>query len=174
MTIKDVRRVQRRMQRAILALAELVEAEQDDDALAALFRALDFPREGLTQQLATVRDTLAFKIHLRIVDAPDGWRIFPGVGTLAAAWSGTETWDGIGLARRVTAQAVDDGYVDKTTGEVRPPAAFAEFVVNEIIACAGLDRASQPWRKEDLRARGIEPKPFIRRNPNPRKTVRWK
>jgi len=174
MTIKDVRRVQRRMQRAILALAELVDAEQDADALAALFAAMDRPPDGFMQQLATVRDALAFKIHLVIVDDPNRRRLFPGYGTLEASWSGGATWDGKTILARLVALTVDEAYVDKTTGEVRPPAAFAAYLANEIAACAGLDSGSREWRKTELRGRGIEPNDHIERHPNPRKTVRWK
>jgi len=181
MTIKDVRRAQRQLQAAILAFAEVVDAESRSARtahramrLAMLFDALDKPREGMTQQLALVRDTVALALHETIVDDPNRQRIFPGIGVLAASWSGSDQWDGVTIARRVVARGCDEYPVDKTTGEIRPPAVFAEMLLNDLIACAGLDRKSQPWKKEELRGRGIEPNDHIQRDPNARKTIRRK
>lgn len=175
MAMKDVRRVQVRMQRAVNALAAVVDDHREDaECLAALFNALDKPREGFTQQVAIVRDAVAYALHLQIVDDPNHERIFPGIGVLAASWSGNDQWDGVAIARRLVARGVDDYPVDKTTGEVRPPAVFAEMLLNDLIACAGLDRKSQPWKKEELRGRGIEPNDHVRRDPNARKTIRRK
>lgn len=174
MPMKDVRRVQRRLQGAVIAFAEVVSVETDVDCFAALFDALDKPREGLTQQLALVRDTVALALHEAIIDEPNRQRIFPGIGVLACAWQGSDQWDGVAIARRVVARGVDEYPVDKTTGEVRPPAVFAEMLLNDLVATAGLDRKSQPWKKEELRGRGIDPAPFVRRDPNARKTIRRK
>lgn len=172
--MRDVRRVRVRLQKAVLAFAEVVAVEEDPDALAALFDALDKPREGLTQQLATVRDGIALKLHLLIVDDPNRTRIFPGVGVLTATWSGNDQWDGVAIARRLVARGVDEYPVDRTTGEVRPPAVFAEMLLNDLIACAGFDRKSQSWKKEELRGRGIDPDEHVRRDPYARKTIRRK
>ena len=174
MTLKDVRRVQKRLQGAVLALAELVSTEDDVDALAALFNALDRQPNGLTQQLATVRDTLGLKIHVTIVSDVNHQRLFPGLGVLECAWSGNQTWDGPTILKRLVAVTVDDSYVDKATGEVRPPAAFAAILAYEIAQCSGINNGSHSWRKTELRGRGIEPDDHIERHPNPRKTVGWK
>lgn len=179
MTLKDVRRVQRRLQAAILALAEVVEAESDADALAALYRALDHTRDpGLTQQLAIVRDGLGLKIHFIVKDDPNSARLFPGVGTLKAVWSGSDQWDGVDLVHAVAARAADKARFDPLTGALRdepmPPGAFALFIANEIIAIAALDNASATFRKEDVRGRGFDPGEFLHRNPDKRRVVRWK
>lgn len=180
MTLKDVRRVQRRLQAAVLAFAEVVAAEEEAEALAALYRALDYTRDpvGLTQQLATVRDALGLKIHLVIRADPNGARLFPGLGTLKAGWSGADQWDGVDLVYVVAARAADKARFDPMTGalldEPMPYGAFAMFIANEIIAVAALDNASATFRKEDVKGRGIDPAEFLHRNPNKRRVVRWK
>lgn len=174
MTMKDVRRVRRRLQAAVIAYAEVVSVETDVDCQAALFDALDKPREGLTQQLALVRDTVALALHVALADEPNGTRIFPGIGVLQRSWSGSDTWDGVAIARRVVARAVDEYSVDRVTGEVMPRAVFAEMLLNDLIACAGFDRKSQTWKKEELKGRGIDPAPHVQRDPHARKTVRRK
>lgn len=174
MTLKDVNRVGRRLQRAILALAEVVAAEREAEALATLYRILDYPREGAIQQLQLVRDGVTLALHLEIRDDPNRTRIFPGLGVLQASWTGNDQWDGVAIAKRLVARGVDEYTVDKTTGEIRPPAVFAEMLLNDLIACAGFDRTSQTWRKEELKGRGIDPDAHIRRDPDARKTVRRK
>lgn len=181
MSIRDVRRAQRQLQQAITAFAEVVYAETTAartvhraTRLAVLFDALDKPRVGFTQQLALVRDTVALALHETIIDDPNRQRIFPGIGVLACAWQGSDQWDGVAIAKRVVARGVDMYPVDKETGEIRPPAVFAEMLLNDLIACAGLDRKSQPWKKEELRGRGIPPEPHVRRDPHARKTIRRK
>lgn len=181
MTLRDVRRAQRELQRAITAFAEVVYAETESAKtphramrLALLFDALDKPREGFTQQLAMVRDTVAYALHLTIIDDPNRQRIFPGIGVLQASWSGNDAWDGVTIGKRLISRCVDLYYVNRETGEVAPPAVFAECILNELIACAGLDRKSQTWRKEELRGRGIEPNDHVQRDPNARKTIRRK
>lgn len=162
-----VGRVSRRMLGALLAVAEAVETTDDADVLAGLFRMLDHRRDpkGMTQQLAMVRDACGAKLHQHIVGHPNRKRVFPGVGMLEATWAGSsEAWDGVRLARAVAARAVDIARVDPLTGEVReepmPPAALAQFVADEIVACAGLDAKSKSWRTTDLKGRGFDPKDY--------------
>jgi hypothetical protein len=173
--MKDVRRVQRRLQAAVLAFAEVVAVEEDADALAALFAALDRskPPHGLIQQLAVVRDGVSLALHVAIVDDPNHRRIFDGLGMIEASWQTSYYWDGPRLARMIAAQVADESYVNRLTGEVTPPGAFAEIVAMAIVACAGLDAKSKSWRKTDLTGRGIDVAEYREKSGESRKTVKW-
>lgn len=174
MTMKDVKRVHRRLMNAIIAFADVVANEDDPQCLAVLYRALDHTRDpGMTQTLGIVRDMVALKLHYAIVDDPNHRRVFPGVGVLEATWQTSYYWDGVRLARTIAAQVADESYVDRLTGEVTPPGAFAETVALAIVACAGLDAKSKTWRKTDLTGRGIDAAEYRERSGESRRTVKW-
>jgi hypothetical protein len=176
--LRDVRRVTKRLLAAVHAYADVVETLDDAEALAFASALLDRSPEGAKQQLAIVADQAAVKLHFAVLNEPNRTRTFEGLGTVEASWTGgSATWEGRRLAHVVAARAADRSAFDPTTGALRDdplsPGALAEFVADEIVACAGLDAASKAWRKEDLRKRHIDPDLYHTRSGGGRRTVRW-
>jgi hypothetical protein len=83
-----------------------------------------------------------------------------GVGVLERRSGSRRTdWDDARVASLLAARAADERF-DRTTGEILPPALFAQHVVDELLACARPN-----WRVTALRARNIDPADFSEEKP---------
>lgn len=158
----------RRALKAIEVLDEAIAQALTDDepqdrlvaSLALLDRAASHDRAGASQRLSGALSTLKGYIgrHLPFEQTAT----FEGIGVLKRSMSGRRyAWsDGRRLAHLIAARAAEEATVDRDTGEIRPvpPAVLAGAVADALIACGGLDNASNAWRGDSLRARGIDPK----------------
>lgn len=150
----DARRIVRRLERDIAALGALQGLTFEE--LAVLLRKLDQPRKGLTQQLASVRDTVRTEARQEF---PEGHTdvLVPGAGILKRATAGgSYAYEGGRIARTIASRVADEAF-DQTTGEMLPLGVICERVAQRIIDAAGLDRQSQTWRRGVLEALGLDP-----------------
>lgn len=180
-----VSRAAGRLDAAIMRVAEVIADLDEHDARghAQMLRRLDHSPNGAKQQLAAVTGELAKRLN-RIICREWGERqgtptlVVERVGVLQATWPGKTTrWEGERLARRIAARAADRACVNPLTGEILdeipPPAVIAEYVVNELIACAGLDNANPAWRKGEIKGRNLDPDDYLTRSGESFPSVKW-
>lgn len=129
------------------------------DEGAALLRALDQSGKGKTQQLAVVRDGVKTYLAKRF-PASIKTALVDGVGQLERSRAGAKTkWQGPELVRTLASRLADEA-LDVTTGEMMPPGVLAARVADVIIDVAGLDTASQTFRKGAITRYGLDPNEY--------------
>lgn len=179
-----VRRVHKRLQDAIVALAECIEAIDADErvrvnALPALHYRLANKTDGIAVQLATVIDDLGGRVNRIAREYGDDGRLTVArVGVVEATFSGKRTvWHGhAAILHRVAARAADlarftpDG---TARDEPMPYGAFAQLVADEIADVAGLTNASATFRQKALEKRGIDPAKYTDRVGESRPGATW-
>lgn len=179
---EDARRILIRLQRDIAKLgalvddvaAEVPETPWSFSDWALVLNALDRSGDhvpGLTQQLATVRDAVK---HQAAKSYPRGEpnAVVEGAGVLELCSAGAkDVWAGPLLVRTLAARCADEGF-DRTTGEALPPGVLAEKVAETIIDVAGLDTASQTFRKGKVTSYGLVPGEFYERS-NGTLSIKW-
>lgn len=161
----DIRKILARLQRDVSALGKaMAQEELDFNESARLLAALDRTggpgrREGLTQQLTTLRDLARSRCAQEFPRA-DKQALVIGAGTLERSNLGAKrVWEGAHLARTLASRVADEGY-DRETGETLPLGVVCDRVAEVLINCAGLDTASQTWRKGEVERYGLVPRDF--------------
>jgi hypothetical protein len=177
----SVRRFGKRLGDAICAVDAWIDVVDCDErvrvnALPALHKRL----VELRRDLDVVIDRLGVKVNeIARVHGDDGRLTIPRVGTVEATFPGKRTvWSRHGtILSRLAARAADKSRFDPATGAVRddpmPPTVLAQYVAEEVAACAGLLNDSTTWRKGELEKRGIDPAEFTDRVGESRPGVRW-
>jgi hypothetical protein len=182
----EVRRIRRRFDSALMALAALVDELDNDErvrvnAIPALHRAIVAEPDGIKPTLLTIEGDLARRVNEIACAHGDENHQFtiPRLGTVEATWTGKRTvWSNHGqILHRIASRAADLALYDPTTGERRdepmPPGALAMLVAEEVADCAGLLNASATWRAKQLKARGIDPDAYTDRVGESRPTAKW-
>ena len=153
--------------RALDSERPALDLEQTARVLAAGERAATELKDALEELRQHARELIVAERP-----GPEGWWVeYDGLPKLQLTRTATKKeWDGKRAAAAVAAQCADEA-VDRTTGEVMPLGVFANHVAQTIVECAGLT-PSKGWRKETLRARGLDPDTFHTEQEG-RQTVRW-
>lgn len=149
------------------ATGDLVEVAGKCGAItdpAELWQLIDRLRSDVKLALSQAEDELVRLAHVAIKDA--GGEITVGDQTIEAGWQagGTE-WDSPLLVPAVAARAADEFSVDRETGEVPPPAVFAENVARRMAECLGGLTKSASWRTGPLEAMGLDVDNYRQKKP---------
>lgn len=169
--LADARAALRRINFATNQLDGLRQYMDDAELIARVLRE----GEQAARDLSPVLDSLRNQLY-QVLPAASPVR-FPGLPPVKRSWTGnTIHWHGADAASIVAARVADEIMVDPETGEVReeipPVGVICGAVAEAIVACAGLEAKSKSWRKESLKARGIDPKPlYVSQGGRP--SVRW-
>lgn len=107
--------------------------------------------------LGAAKDVRATVAKILIDTLGEGGAVSLGRTKVAVARSApTWAYEGRKLVKLVAARASDLA-VDRETGEVLPPAVFAELVAEEVMRYSGIDNASHKgWRVAEFTKAGIQ------------------
>lgn len=129
--------------------------------------------EGLYRDFAAVLDSLRGHIYDLLPEDVAEYTADDGLPPIKRSWVGasSERWErGDDLARLVAARTEDQWHDED--GTVLPAAVIADNVAQAIARAFGFT-SSKAWRKEQLRALGIDDRVFHTKGVGGRPSVRW-
>jgi len=114
---------------------------------------------ALKAKADAVEKALIRRVHVTLAEAGKAEVVVDGVRVFPYFAKELERWDGDALVSRVGAVCADMAY-DRETGEVLPPAVFADRVATVTAKVLGGLAPSTKWRTSFLKEIGIDAAPY--------------
>ena len=122
-----------------------------------LWHLIETHRATIKIAVANAESELVSLAHVAISDLGGELCLADG-RVIEAGWQGgSKKWDGPRLVPAVASRLTDEFAVDRSTGEVAPPAVFAGNVAHRVAECLGGFAPSTQWRSGPLEKLGLDP-----------------